>query len=62
MNRLFDTMFTPRVGKVLSQLSGLRIPRYVCEDAVFEILTFCDAFAKSYANYICSKSDLPTFY
>jgi len=44
-----------RIVEVLSQLSGLRIPRYVCEnaqDAVFEIFTFCDASAKSYATTV----------
>jgi len=44
-----------RIVEVLSQLSGLRIPRYVFEntqDAVFEILTFCGASAKSYATTV----------
>ena len=34
------------------QLSELQVPRYICEnsgDVSYQILTFCDASAKSYA-------------
>ena len=37
------------------QLSELRIPRYVCDNGqgvVYQILTFCDASAKSYATAV----------
>ena len=40
------------VVQALKQLSELRIPHYICEnseDVSYQILTFCDASAKSYA-------------
>ena len=40
------------VVQALKQLSQLQIPRYICEnseDVSYQILTFCDASAKSYA-------------
>jgi len=44
-----------KIVEVLSELPELRIPRYVCDnvqDAVFQIFTFCDASAKSYATTV----------
>ena len=44
-----------RIVEVLQQLSALRITQYVCDNSqgvVYQILTFCDASAKSYTTAV----------
>ena len=45
--------------QALKQMSELQVPRYICEnseDASYQILTFCDASAKSYAAAVYGSS------